>query len=140
MSETADMAQATPLSPLELTGVIIGALAFVGFLGWILYGQFRIVEEVGKAVTSDLDEPMKTERILTCPQGVVRYRIASDTILDHAVKIFTKETLEKRIKEILETDPDADLKEYEKTLGIKVLSQRKSKKARGKSGYVGWSE
>lgn len=91
--------------------------------------------------TEEFKKPVSQEFILTCPAGIVKYCIVSTSIAHFAINTFAlKERIDRKIRDILETDPGADLKEYETTLGIKVLSQRKSKGARGKSGYVGWSE
>jgi hypothetical protein len=121
-----------------LVAIVVGlSLAF-----WLLRNPNRPKKKsVFEELTSDLAEPIKEEHIFTCPQGVVKYQLSSKSIASYAIDVFAgKKSIESKIRDILETDPDADIKEYEKTLGIKVLSQRKSGKARSKSGYVGWSE
>lgn len=67
-------------------------------------------------------------RVVTCPQGVVTYRVArsktdiGDNILDKALQMtFKPEATDNKIKEILAVNPRADLRKMASALGIEII-------------------
>jgi|CZKS01.1.fsa_nt_gi hypothetical protein len=80
---------------------------------------WNVLKEVGDSIPPT---------VVTCPQGVVTYKKRKDTPeLGRALGVFFemletgKDPIAEKIKAILQANPNADLRRYEKTLGVTFI-------------------
>jgi len=118
-------------------GVFFAALAIIALLGAAIYfgviAPFKFVEDVVDTATHQFSKPIPSSHIYTHSETgtVVEYAIKTRSILGFLGK---QTVVESEIEEILDTNPSAQISEYEDTLRIKVISQRRGRGAKSKGG------
>lgn len=133
--------------------IVLGFATAIGG-GLLLYGMWKALKESPK------NEATAPLQVCPCPQGIVKYGFTqsafeeasefvdtkkmSDVLLAKKAKEYLVQKAEPKIREVLNTNPDAtleQLKQYFSNTGIVIVGYEKVESVRkSKEGYVGWSE
>ncbi len=94
----------------------------------LLKGTKKADNEI-EAVYSAVGQLISPQKILMTADAIVTYQTNIERPLDILTGIFSPDSAEQRLKEILAAHPDVDLTKFESALGIKILDvQRKGQK------------
>jgi|SRR5579864_1920158 len=112
--------------------ILLGGIVFILVAWGKLFGLAgETVKDVAKIATTQSSQPIPSSHIYT-HEGtgtVVQYEFRTRSIAGYLGKQLV---VESRIEKILDADPSERIENYERTLGIKVISQNKgSRRSKG---------
>lgn len=118
--------------------IVVGALVFLGLIVFMIRGWFEVGKAVGETVkgvaklaTTEVSTPRTKTEVYTheATGTVVHYEIKGKSVAEFLMKQLVAES---KMGKILDADPSAEMKDFESTLMVKVLSQNKgSRRSKG---------